>query len=124
MGVFYNENTLKFIFFYRNGVFIRSVSSQGYSDYLKKYFSENENFKNIYIVPYYWGAFIVNDSKIIAEKWISTETFAPYKTRMFYGEILNDTTIVINNLGENNEKDTLHFYKFYPKPDSTNKFVK
>ncbi len=45
MGVFYNENTLKFIFFYRNGVFIRSVSSQGYFDYLKKYFSEYEKFQ-------------------------------------------------------------------------------
>lgn len=123
-GVYYNETTLKYIFFYQNGAFIRAAQSQGYFDHLKSYYSDYNNYKNIYILPYFWGVFKINDSSIIAEKWRSSDAFAPYATIRFSGKILNDTTIVFYNSGNSNTNDTFHFYKFFPKPDSTNKFIK
>lgn len=46
------------------------------------------------------------------------------------GEILNDSTFIINEVYEydgkilSKENKLYHFYKYSPKPDSTNKYIK
>ncbi len=76
-----------------------------------------------------WGIFQVEWNEISFERWYPSSG-GPSPAYVRSGVILNDTTFVItksirSKTGEENElNETYHFKEFFPKPDSTNSFVK
>ncbi len=77
-----------------------------------------------------WGLFNIDGSNILFERWYPSEP--PLKVLTREGEILNDSTSVINNFYkvENGSKifleelnEIYHFKGFSPKPNSANVFV-
>lgn len=77
-----------------------------------------------------WGVFNIENNTIKFEKWYAGDP--PLKAYVRAGEIINDTTFVINESyrmqgGKKTEvrakAETYHFKAFSPKPDSTNKFI-
>ena len=124
-GFFYNEPDLAHIFIYKNGIIYTWVGGPGYLlEDFDKYYSNLDNYETSYDLPYCWGVYNIQGRMINFEKWTSTDAFAPYKTTKFTGEIINDTTLIINHPAKSIGIDTFYFYKFEYKPDSTNKFVK
>jgi hypothetical protein len=77
-----------------------------------------------------WGVFIVEKDIIKYEVWRGSPGFEILPTEISEGKILNDTTFHItvsyrSNTTEKRERDDIyHFRQFYPKPDSTNNFIK
>jgi hypothetical protein len=78
-----------------------------------------------------FGVFLIKDNSITIERWYPSE--CPYKAFVKSGQIINDTTFVINKMYrmQNGKKteireldQTYHFRQFSPKPDSTNNFIK
>ena len=75
----------------------------------------------------FWGLFLIENNKIIYEKWVGTQLgYLVYREE---GEILNDTTFFMTeqsrmNQGIKTEVETIDrtycFKAFSPKPDSTN----
>ena len=70
--------------------------------------------------PYAWGVFQVNDNKVKIEIW-DIVSGGKNTTTLREGKILNDSTIQICLFNRPNE--FYRFRKFFPKPDSTNRFV-
>lgn len=123
-GIFYNEPHKAHFFLYRNGVFFDGgISFNGSINELLKFYSQNENYITAYELPYRWGVFKVNENIIRIEKWVSSDTFGMYTSTSFSGEIINDTTLLINYPTNIIGKDTFYFYQFSQKPDSTNNFI-
>lgn len=124
-GFYYNEPDLAHIFFYENGIIYTWSGGPGYLlDDFDKYYSNPENYKTSYDIPYCWGVFNISSQRIEIEEWVSSDAFAPYKTAKFSGLIINDTTLLINHPAEMIGTDTFYFKKFSFKPDSKNKFIK
>lgn len=78
-----------------------------------------------------WGVFQIKEDSIWIESWFDLD--GPEKAYMQSGIILNDTTFVITEIYKNkrckkkgleDRNKVYHFREFYPKPDSTNSFVK
>jgi hypothetical protein len=75
-----------------------------------------------------WGLYIINNGNIQIENWESTE--GKRKTSIREGIILNDSTFIIKKFfsaftqKEYSISETYKFRQFYPKPDSTNNFIK
>lgn len=75
---------------------------------------------------YGWGVFKVSKNEISIEQWLPG-VGGPYPTKIYSGQILNDTTILISGLRGTKYKDEIDTFRFRPlptKPDSTNTFVK
>jgi hypothetical protein len=76
-----------------------------------------------------WGLYEISRDTISFEKWHYTGG-APKITYVRRGSILNDSTFIINQVARpdgserTDVKETYHFNKFHPKPDSTNDFIK
>jgi hypothetical protein len=126
---FFNKEQIVVDCLYRNGI-IRACGG-GYDS-----FQDFEN--NIDVInaatsnpnKNFWGVFIVENDIIKYEMWHGARFLEPYITYIYAGKILNDTTFHITesyrpNSSEKNTLDyTYHFKQFYPKPDSTNIFIK
>ena len=113
------------LFLYRNGVILisfldlRGKNNQQIVEYLES-IKGKENPCNE--IAYAWGIYKIEESKITIEKWMSGDMFNKYRTMKFYGEIVNDSTIYIDNLYGKGRYD----FKLVPlpiKPDSTNRFI-
>ena len=82
-------------------------------------------------LPRQIGVFRIKNSGIEFEIWDGASMIGGIiGTFSYYGEIINDTTFIINNIvynGNNKRASkylTYHFKEFSQKPDSTNVFVK
>ena len=79
---------------------------------------------------YDWGLFNIADKKISIEHWLPAQCGYPAVLRT--GEILNDTTFILNKMERRDSQGTTQkditqtflFRQFSPKPDSTNNFIK
>jgi len=78
-----------------------------------------------------WGLYKIYGTKILYEKWNADNT--KYNVYTYEGQILNDSTYRMTSsyqLDKGNKTnvrsfdEVYHFYKFSPKPDSTNEFIK
>ena len=90
------------------------------SDFTKKYSDKRE----------YWGPYEINYDKLKFEFYTNIGNM--WCTCFAHCVILNDTTFTIEKItfsktGEERKdgfKGEFHFKEFYPKPDSTNNFIK
>lgn len=124
-GVYYNNHQKAHFFLYRDGVFFDGGTGfNGSINELIKFYSQKENYRTAYELPYRWGVFKIENDEILIEKWVSGDAFGRYITSKFSGVIINDTTLLLNHPAEVIGTDTFYFHKFSPKPDSTNTFIK
>jgi len=124
-GIYYSKPNFAHFFLYENGVlYDGGVRFNGSFNDLIEYYNNSDNYKNAYILPYNWGIYKVDNNKIIIEKWLSSDEFGGYSRVNFHGDIINDTTLIINHPAKMIGRDTFYFHKFYSKPDSINKFIK
>ena len=115
---------------YRNGVCIHFLFRPEIVDtlnYIETEFLLNEEFvEDAKSRPNWIGVFNINGETIGIETF---ETARDTYTRSYFGQIINDSTFVlereVDNLTSNiDEKNvTYRFKKFSPKPDSTNTFI-
>ena len=89
----------------------------------KFYESRKENIES-------WGVFMVDGFNIIRES-IEAVGWTHRISFLYYGEILNDTTIqfytkkeTYSNAKEQKYERLYYFKEFSPKPDSTNVFIR
>ena len=114
---------------YKNGIVLGDVGVP-----IDRISEMEENFRNGFYVnnarKYQWGVFQINGIQIKYEKWVTGET--PFSVFTYEGEILNDTTFVINKGFRTKDEGkrapseynwVYHFKQFSPKPDSTNRFI-
>lgn len=124
-GIFYNNPEKAHFFLYRNGVvYIGGAGFNGQLSDLCEFYQDYNNYKNTYVLPYSWGVFNVQDKRIIIEKWVSGDAFGRYTTTHFSGDIINDTTLLLNYPAKAIGIDTFHFYSMRYKPDSINNFIR
>lgn len=77
----------------------------------------------------HWGLFTINQDEIKLEKW-EPSNGGGMKTVISSGVVLNDTTFILterfNHYSHKIDaiQDTFRFHHYYPKPDSTNRFIK
>ena len=123
-----DEDRYVYNFFYNNGVILSSslnnlATENELNDMLK-----SMDFSLLKELPYYWGVFLIDNNSILIEQWISGDG-GSYPILKSEGEILNDTTFVIQwkmNTQDNKEEDVEELYKFMNfdmKPDSTNMWI-
>ena len=113
-------------FMYSNGILIDTGGSEKSLEEMdiyirKKFFKETWFKKNKYL----WGVFYINDNSIIINR-LSQDY--PHRGNVRDGIIFNDTTFHITKFSsekkENEYDEVYYFREFYPKPDSTNKYIK
>jgi hypothetical protein len=116
-------------FFYKNGSALYPTPKSQYTiiesdDQLKR--DLGQKYKSMFD----WAVFKIDGSSIEIERILLEESIPRNR---FYGTILNDTTFVLTETylikrGKKKSKfdlnDTFHFREFYPKLDSTTKFIK
>lgn len=113
--------------FYQNGVLLRTGSKEfdnmeSEIEALSKTTLPQES-KDV------WGIINVNGNNIAMEHWLPAPCSKPVLLRS--GEILNDTTFVLNKMIRRDSEGTtetdinqeFHFRQFETKPDSTNNFI-
>jgi hypothetical protein len=118
-GYYYyqQDNTTKIKFFYRNGVILSGISCNSLDlntveqEMLNQYNSFHKN-------KIGWGIFQIIDNKINIEVW-TTSVGGGLPIFRWYALIENDTTFRVEYSGE-----VYHFRQFFPKPDSTNQWIK
>lgn len=113
--------------FYKDGIMMLIGDSE--FEKMEEYVTTiaNSNQKN---TKFAWGLFNIADKEISIEHWVAAQ--CGYPTVLRSGEILNDTTFVLNKMirrdsqgtTENNINQEFHFRQFDIKPDSTNNFIK
>ena len=130
-GYYYSEfnDIYSVLFFYSNGVLFSG--GDVFNNKLQEFEVECQNgvfWNNHKDKKMYWGLFNIDGTKIVYEKWyVSSGGGLPVYKHL--GEILNDTTFIINKSirsktgDEKEHNETYHFRKFSPKPDSTNSFI-
>ena len=126
---YHGKNSTSVFFLYRNGVVLKGMSFEGVNlDVIEK--TMIEYYDIIRKRKYHWGVYIIRENILEVESWGSvgwTRTLPIFKS--FYN-IVNDTTLNLIkevNLSDGREteyNDIYHFRQFYPKPDSTNNFIK
>ena len=124
-------NTYDIVFYYKNGVSFNIGTAT------EKEFGELDNFIRKKAIELRddkinWGLYQINKNKIIWEGWNTSIGGGLPKWRA-EGYIHNDSTIVFNRNIIYDDKwfpkvkegyeSLIHFYKFSPKPDSTNNFT-
>lgn len=106
----------RFMFFYRNGVWRNGGASQDRYGYISNGWLPDGG-------RIIWGYFIVQGATLEFEQW------TPESTWIYQAAILNDSTFRVNRYRDSkgfnwrNEEETFHFVKFFPKPDSTSRFI-
>ncbi|HEB61516.1 MAG TPA: hypothetical protein ENI82_00035 [Bacteroidetes bacterium] len=121
--------SINIYFFYRNGVALYGRATP---------ISELTQVEETYISGEFdalsqksktgWGVFEIKGTRISFETW-EPSSGGPVETVVRSGEILNDTTFVIEKFFNNYDgktsvgNDTFYFHQFSPKPDSTNTFI-
>ncbi|HOD25842.1 MAG: hypothetical protein ACOX59_08235 [Bacteroidales bacterium] len=117
-------------FFYNNGIILNVGGLRNSFDEYDNYILDVMNYKYYKNQKACWGVFIIEDDKILLERW---QPFNPFRAYIKQGEILNDTTFQLTKIYRmvNEEKtdeieinEIFHFREFSPKPDSTNVFIK
>lgn len=106
-------------FFYSNGVMFASGDLLG----IKNINQFTGGIDDIRKHKSTWGIFRIIDDSIFVQKWnmgVYTTQYIVYNR--FY-KIINDTTLSCDLLN-NGYIRYYHFKPFYPKPDSTNVFIK
>ena len=111
---------------YKNGILIDTSngenSIEAMDDYIRKHYVNDTRHKRN---KYFWGVFFINDDKIIINTLYNSY---PHVGIIMEGVILNDTTLHITKyVFDNKEREfdaVYHFREFYPKPDSTNTYIK
>ena len=113
-------------FLYNNGVIRRdseldfhNKTTQQIEEYLRQI--KGTNCCNNY--PPSWGLYKIDGNLINIEMWRSGDSFEKYPTQSSYGEILNDTTIVLHGFIGKSNTHTFNFVPLSIKPDSTNRFI-
>jgi len=112
--------------FYKNGIMMLpgNIEFEKMEEYITSITKSNQE-----DTKFVWGLFSV-DNNINIEHWVSAQCGYPAVLRT--GDILNDTTFVLNKMVRRDsqgttEKDitqTFNFRQFDTKPDSTNNFIK
>ena len=126
---YYEETDVTVVYFlFRNGI-IRGAG--GYTRF-------NENNREQEMISYYnkfspktdWGVFIIDEKKILFEKWVESPSGVSASVNRKSGYIENDTTFHITESYYSGTKETkqvneiYHFKQFDNKPDSTNNYIK
>lgn len=123
-GIFYNKPGKAHFFLYQNGVFYDGGTGfNGSVSEMLKFYSQQDNYRTAYELPYSWGVFKIENNEILIEKWVSGDAFGGYSTSKFNGVIINDTTLLLNHPAEMIGTDTFYFHKLFSKPDSTQIFI-
>ncbi len=122
-GYYYYEypdslyNTACFLF--RNGIFLAATSYK--TSEIKEF--EKQVLTEVWINSRRkskdsWGVFNVKDSILTVERWAPPLGIGDnYKKAVYTGKIFNDTTFEMSD-------GIYHFKQFFPKPDSTNPYIK
>ena len=104
--------------FYRNGV----VLSFNYDSSINNIYNNNQFIESIRTNKRSWGIYkIINDTVFIQQKTLNEEN-TRWVVINFRRKIVNDTTLTAK--GSDGGLLNYQFYKFSPKPDSTNVFIK
>ena len=117
--------------FYRNGILLdmggAALSLEEADEYIRKsYIEGSPNPKHDW---FRWGLFVINNQTIKFERYYPSDDITRW-TYIREGKILNDTTfhITVSYRSDGKERRNMdeiyHFRQFYPKPDSTNTFIK
>lgn len=130
---FYYEKTIESEYYslfilYNNGIVMEPGSTKE-SD-LEKYILDVSKSSLPLRTKYNWGLFNIDDNIIKIEHWLPAQCGYPAVLRT--GEILNDTTFILNKMERRDSQGTTQkditqtflFRQFSPKPDSTNNFIK
>lgn len=127
-----NNDAVKVIFLYRNGVVcdlltFEKLDMQVIREHINKFYNGTDN--NIVNSRLHWGSFELLEKEISLTNWYPSSG-GPLPVYVKKGIVLNDTTFVIKEYETTKGKkkgdlnDTYKFVKFSPKPDSTNNFIK
>jgi len=122
---YHYEDRIVTCFIYRNGIIKLCGSSPSIQD-----FENRDNLCSGSSSKIGWGVFIVEKDIIKYEVWRGSPGFETLPTEISEGKILNDTTFHItqsyrqDGSKRRERNDIYHFRQFYPKPDSTNNFIK
>ena len=124
-----NKEQIVVVSLYRNGI-IRACGGgyDSFQDFESRIAIINTATSNPNKSP--WGIFIVEGNVIKYEKWYGARALEPYRTRIYAGKILNDTTFQITEAYRPNNSERqvydwiFHFKQFSPKPDSTTVYIK
>jgi hypothetical protein len=124
-----NETSINVAVFYKDGFCIYTNGRPPNLDTLG--YIENDILLNTAFIaklknaPGNIGVFQIMNPNIVIEAWGDRTA-----TGSYYGEIINDTTFIINKAVNNgtgksrSENLTYRFVQFSPKPDSTNNYVR
>ena len=105
-----------YILFYSNGVMLSSTYKND-----TKISTVFENFKKR-TYKSDWALFQVNDSVISIQGWKSVTGPYNYILNNYQYKIINDSTLFYKYT--NGDTTRYHFVRYFPKPDSTNVFIK
>lgn len=121
------KNLYELFVLYKNGIIMLpgTIEFSKMEEYVTTI--ANSNQQNTKFV---WGLFEVEGGNISLEHWVAAQCGYPAVLRT--GEILNDTTFVLNRMVRRDSEGTtetdinqeFHFRQFDIKPDSTNTFIK
>lgn len=125
-GYYYNAgiegNTTRLMFF-SNGVVLNAGTSNNSLNDFEASLRKTEKIEKLKRMKFMWGIYQIKENNIILERF----TPGPPRNTTFlsYGKILNDSTFIINRIGEEKMKYSLvyHFREFSPKPDSIVSFI-
>ena len=127
-GMFVNRdiNDYDIFFLFRDGILRRSFQLDTYAKttaQMEEYFKQIKGTNCCNNYPPNWGLYKIDGNLINIEMWRSGDTFEKYPTQSSYGEILNDTTIVLHGFIGKSNTHTFNFVPLSIKPDSTNRFI-
>jgi len=121
-----NNQYLGFPCFYRDGCLLlmsgRESSLELVDNYIESVFGYKRNCSG-------WGIFLIQNEGLIRLEYYRGSDCG-WQVYVEEGTILNDTTFKITTLyrvdgsDKQGRNDIYHFRQFYPKPDSTNTFIK
>jgi hypothetical protein len=134
-GYYYNKDSYRpqicAFFLYKNGIILDgSAFDIDNTNRMEEWYRNGHYAASAAKYKFDWGVFQIEGSKIKYEKW--TPGAGPSWAFTYEGEILNDTTFVINkgyrakDAGNKTPSEyhlEYHFKQFSPKPDSTNRFI-
>jgi hypothetical protein len=124
-----NNSGLDIYFLYQNGLVLQYWSRELKDSLLiEDGLTDLTNLNNLRKLKDRWGIYTIEENRINIEKWYPSDK--PLETYLKTGNILNDSTFLLNTVSEpdGSKKEVINevyrFRKFSPKPDSTNMFIK
>jgi hypothetical protein len=128
-GYYYQKaynSFLRYKIMYINGILIDTggidYTIEEMDDYIRKNYIQSNGYKRS---KYDWGVFFIDENNISIHQLVRDY---PHREKVFEGVILNDTTFLLTKYSSENyeseEEYIYHFREFYPKPDSTNSYIK